>query len=485
VAWVRRLASLSLPRPPRTRRPVAYGLALLVPITVATFQHLILPHLNIAPFVILYFGVTLTSWLGGPGPGVVAALLSGLIGNFLFVPPTGHFGTDPTSLLATMLFWITATAIAILTGSLRTEGRRKDEFLAVLSHELRNPLAPIRTSLLIIERAPGSSQAQRALAIIDRQSAHMARLVDDLLDHSRISSGTIRLRRERTDLNGLIRRVGDDYRVRFEAESVALDVVTTDEELWVDGDPTRLAQAIGNLLHNAAKFTPAGGRVVLSARPSEERRKVAISVRDTGCGIAPELLRKIFRPFTQADAPLDRGKAGLGLGLPLARSLVRMHGGTLVARSSGAGQGAEFCIDLPLVASRSPQRRTDDAGPAARTRILLIEDNVDAAATLRDILELHGHQIEVAQTGEEGLLKARSLLPDVILCDIGLPGMDGYAVARAVRADPKLRGAFLVATTGYALPEDRRRALEAGFDLHMAKPLDAQSLQRTIASRAA
>jgi signal transduction histidine kinase/CheY-like chemotaxis protein len=485
MAWVRWLAWLSLPRPPRIGRPVAYALALFIPVTVAAFQHLVVPHLNIAPFVLLYFGVTLTSWLGGPGPGVVSALVSGPIGNFLFIPLSGNFNTDATSLLATILFGVTAAAIAVLTGSLRTEGRRKDEFLAVLSHELRNPLAPIRTSLTIIDRAPGSDQAKRALCIIDRQSAHMARLVDDLLDHARISSGKVRLRRERVELNALLRRVGEDCRVRFDVEGVALDVVTAADELWVDGDQTRLAQAIGNLLHNAVKFTPAGGRVVLATRRSDEDRRVVISVRDTGCGIAPELLRKIFLPFRQADLPLDRGKAGLGLGLPLARTLIKMHGGSLVARSEGAGQGAEFVINLPLVESRATGLAAGGTGVAERRRILLIEDNVDAAATLCDVLELNGHQVEVAHTGEDGLRKARSLVPDVILCDIGLPGMDGYAVARAVRADSTLRRALLVATTGYALPEDRRRALEAGFDLHMAKPLDAQSLQRTIVSRAA
>ncbi len=367
--------------------------------------------------------------------------------------------------------------------ALREANRRKDEFLAMLSHELRNPLAPIRNSLYILERAePGGAQASRAQAVIERQVQHMTRLIDDLLDVTRISRGKIRLQRERLELNGLVRRVADDHREQFTRNGVALEVAICDEPLHVEGDPTRLAQVVGNLLQNAAKFTPRGGRARLSLRRSAEGSAL-VQVRDDGAGIAPETLSELFEPFVQAETSLDRSHGGLGLGLALAKNLVELHGGEVRAASPGLGQGAEFTVCLPLApaaeAKQGPASQATVTGGARR--VLLIEDNVDAAETLREALELGGHRVEVALTGPEGLAKARALKPEVVLCDIGLPQLDGYAVARAIRSDPELRSAQLVALSGYALPEDVQRSREAGFDKHMVKPPDMGALQALLA----
>lgn len=366
--------------------------------------------------------------------------------------------------------------------ALRTSDRRKSEFLAVLSHELRNPLAPIRNSLYTLSHAaPGGEEADRALAIIDRQVGHLARLIDDLLDVTRITRGRIELKRERLDLVGLVKRTAEDYREEFLQRGVTLEVAPVSPEVWVKGDRTRLSQVIGNLLNNAAKFTPRGGRTVVSVRKDDTRRQATVQVQDTGRGIAPEMLPHMFEAFTQADMTLDRSQGGLGLGLALVKGLVEMHGGSVSAESGGPGQGATFIITLPLDTSIPGEPPARTIGGEERVhRVLVIEDNVDAADSLRDALRLHRHEVEVAYSGPEGLQKARDFEPDVVLCDIGLPEMDGFAVARAMRADPKLGRVRLVALSGYAQPEDVARAAEAGFDDHLAKPPTLEALERAL-----
>lgn len=367
--------------------------------------------------------------------------------------------------------------------ALREADRRKNEFLGMLSHELRNPLAPIRNSLYILARAaPGSDQARRAQAIIDRQVSHLTRLVDDLLDVTRISRGKIQLQRAPLNLNDLVRRTIEDHRPVFAANGVGLDVRLPHRALWVEGDGVRLAQVVGNLLQNAAKFTERGGHVRVVLDEDRAAQRCVIRVKDTGVGISPELLARLFEPFMQADRTLDRSLGGLGLGLALVKGLVELHGGEVEARSAGAGKGAEFTVRLPLLTERAAQRRTLPAAGTHRSRrVLIIEDNVDAADSLREALRFGRHEVEVALSGREGIEKAQAFRPDVILCDIGLPGMDGYEVARAVRADPVLHGTYLVALSGYALPEDLDKARQAGFDRHLAKPSELGKLEEILA----
>ncbi|WP_242343460.1 PAS domain-containing hybrid sensor histidine kinase/response regulator [Anaeromyxobacter terrae] len=359
--------------------------------------------------------------------------------------------------------------------------RRKDQFLAVLSHELRNPLAPMRNALDVLDRAdPAGEPARRARAVLQRQLAHLSRLVDDLLDLTRISRGKIQLRKAPVSLGEVVRRAADDHRSLFAEAGVALDVHVPAAPVPVSGDATRLTQIVGNLLQNAAKFTPPGGHVLLELFALGA--DALLRVRDTGIGMEAEMLERLFEPFAQAEVSLERSRGGLGLGLALVRRLAELHGGQVYAHSEGLGAGAEFVVRLPVAATaaeRAPVPATPAAG--ARRRVLVVDDNEDAAETLRDLLVLAGHEVAVAHDGEAAVEAARALRPDVVFCDIGLPKLDGYGVARACRADPATRGAYLVALTGYALPDDLRRAAEAGFDEHLAKPPPLGAIEAALA----
>lgn len=369
--------------------------------------------------------------------------------------------------------------------SLKEADRRKDEFLAVLSHELRNPLAPIHNALSVLRLAPPESDpAQRAQQVIERQVEHMTRLVDDLLDVSRLARGKIEFLRAPLDLGPLAGRVAEDHRSLFERKGVRLDLEVEGDPLPIEGDAVRLAQVIGNLLQNAAKFTPEGGRVVLET--AREGHLATIRVRDTGIGLEPGFEERLFEPFVQGAQGLERSRGGLGLGLALVKALVEAHGGVVFAASEGPGRGLEVTARLPLAeaaAWTAPAPTTQVS--AGKRRVLVIEDNVDGANSLRELLELEGHVAEVAYDGASGFQKARSFQPEVVLCDIGLPGMDGYAVARAVRAEPWSRGVVLVALTGYAQPKDREKAREAGFDAHVAKPPSMEEIRAAMSARCA
>jgi two-component system CheB/CheR fusion protein len=369
--------------------------------------------------------------------------------------------------------------------SLEESDRQKNHFLAMLSHELRNPLAPIRNSLYILERAaPGGEQARRAQTVIDRQVVHLMHLVDDLLDVTRISRGKVQLQRERLELRDLVHRAVEDNRWEFARNGIELQLDLPAVPLWIDGDRTRIVQVIGNLLHNSAKFTQAGGKATVSVEANVDLRHAIVRVRDTGVGIAPELLPRVFEPFSQADTTLDRSKGGLGLGLALVKGLVEMHGGTASVESDGLDRGAQFTVRFPLETAELPAAPARVViAPSPPRRILVIEDNVDAADSLREVLELGEHMVEVAYSGPAGIERAREFLPDVVLCDIGLPDMDGYQVARAMRANPALRETTLVALTGYAAPEDITRSREAGFDSHLAKPPSLEKIEEAIAPR--
>ena len=358
--------------------------------------------------------------------------------------------------------------------------RRKDEFLGMLSHELRNPLAPIRNAVYILERAePGGEQARRARSVIERQSAQLTRLVDDLLDVTRIARGKVELRRGRVDLAQLVRRAGEDHAGLMRELGLALEVEVPPEPMWTDGDAVRLAQIVGNLLHNSAKFTPRGGRVTLALE--EVRAGAEIHVRDDGAGMEPDLLLHVFEPFVQAERSLARTSGGLGLGLALVKGLTEMHGGSVRAASAGPGQGSELVVRLPLLPATPARVPSPVSSRAGRSRrVLVVDDSRDAAESLAELVEMFGHTVEVAHDGPSALAKARANPPDVILCDIGLPGMSGYDVARALRATAG-DSVQLVAVSGYAQPEDLKRAAEAGFDQHVAKPPDPDALERLLA----
>jgi two-component system CheB/CheR fusion protein len=369
--------------------------------------------------------------------------------------------------------------------ALREVDRNKNQFLAVLSHELRNPLAPITNSLYILDHAPaGSEQARRAQAVIGRQVGQLARLVDDLLDVTRISHNKLTLQRKRLDLNQLVRQTLADHRTQFAKNEVRVEHFPASQPVFVDGDQNRLAQVVANLLQNAAKFTGPGGRMRVSVAADDATKGAVVRVADTGIGMTPEMLARLFQPFAQADATLDRSKGGLGLGLALAKGLAELHGGSITAHSAGVDQGAEFVMRLPLALEEVASESARSSTPAAsgRRRVLIIEDNVDAADSLREALELSEHEVDVAYTGPSGIAKARASKPEVVFCDIGLPGMDGFEVARAFRADDALSGTRLIALSGYALPEDVQRAREAGFDQHVAKPPSLERLEEVLAS---
>ncbi len=359
----------------------------------------------------------------------------------------------------------------------------------MLAHELRNPLGALSNAVQVLRgTSPGHPSWERAMQVLDRQVRHQAQLLNDLLQVSRLRRGQIEIHPQRLDLGRLIRDTVEDHRQVFEMSGLSLSLDLPAQPLWTDGDPAQLAVALSNLLGNALKFTEPGGGVEVTAREEDDR--VTVAVADSGIGVAADMLPLVWDAFSQADNSLERSRGGLGLGLSLARGIVELHGGEVRAESAGLGQGSRFSFTLPLM---EPLAETAAAAPAAPgepgepggLRILVIEDNVDAAETLRDLLEIFGHQVEVAQTGALGIASARRFHPEVVLCDIGLPGMDGYAVASELRQDPETASARLVALTGYGRDSDRQRSEEAGFDLHMVKPVAPADLQSLLARWAA
>jgi signal transduction histidine kinase/DNA-binding response OmpR family regulator len=367
--------------------------------------------------------------------------------------------------------------------------RRKNEFLAMLAHELRNPLAPIRSAVQIMGLiSPDSAELRWARDVIERQVQHMVRLVDDLLDVARITRGRINLQMEMVEMATVADRAVETCRPLLDARKHKLTVSVPSEALWVQGDAARLTQIVGNLLNNAAKYTEEGGQVWLTM--TREANEVALRVRDTGIGIAPEMQSHIFDLFTQVNRTLDRSQGGLGIGLTLVRRLVELHHGSVRASSAGPNQGSEFVVRLPLV------NRVQTPGPSANGgarfqraasggrhwRILLVDDNVDGANSLAKLLELSGYEMHVVYDGPAAIQAAKKLAPDVILLDIGLPGMDGYEVAQQLRQEPTLKDVPLVAVSGYAREEDRLRSQQAGFNHHLVKPLDPKALPALITS---
>ena len=366
----------------------------------------------------------------------------------------------------------------------READRRKDEFLATLAHELRNPLAPIRTGLQILKHTQGDNPAVEPLrAMMDRQAEHLARLVDDLMDLSRMDHGTIELRKEVVGLASVINQAVAANRPAIDEQGLALSVGVADGEERLEADPTRLEQVLSNLLSNAAKYTDPGGHIRLDAR--READEVVIRVGDTGIGIAPEMLPKVFDMFVQIERRLDRSRGGLGIGLSLAKNLVRMHGGSISAHSEGPGKGSEFVVRLPAIAAARGDPHGPTHQPTARvahepraSRILVVDDNQDAADSLaRYLTRVMGQRVEVAYDGPEAVDIARRFRPEIVFLDIGLPGMSGYEVAERLRSGPETGGALLIALTGWGQEEDRRRSEAAGIDFHLVKPLDLDAMQ--------
>ena len=364
---------------------------------------------------------------------------------------------------------------------LREADRRKDEFLAMLAHELRNPLAPIRNAVEILKTEDPAIR-ERARTLIGRQVTHLARLVDDLLEVSRITQGKVALQTKPTRLADVVQVAAETAMPYVQSRGHELAIRVDPRDLWLEADPDRLAQVVSNLLHNAAKFTPWGGRLALTA--GEADGALEIAVEDNGLGIAPDVLPKVFDLFTQGAQSLDRAQGGLGIGLSLVKGLVEMHGGTVTAESRGEGQGSCFRVRLPLSLLRAAPPR-DASAPAVavahrRRRILLVEDNPDAADAMQMLLHSMGHEVTVLNDGGEALRVARDVRPDLIMLDIGLPGVDGYQLARQLREAPETRGAQLVAVTGYGQAKDRERSREAGFDMHLVKPVDPERLTEVV-----
>ena len=370
-----------------------------------------------------------------------------------------------------------------LGGRLQAAVRARDHFLAVLSHELRNPLAAMSGAMQLLKLAgeePGA--AERSRAMMERQLGQIVRLVGDLLDVSRISTGKLELRRERVDLASVVREAVEASGPQIVRQGHELTVTFPPEPILLDADPTRLVQVLLNLLSNAAKYSERGGHIRLSVE--RDGGEVVVSVRDTGIGIPAAVLPRVFDLFVQADTAWQRAQGGLGIGLSLVREFVGLHGGRVEARSDGPGKGSEFVVRLPAAGETrgaAPPAAGADETRGPRRRVLVVDDNRDAAESLAEVLGIMGHEVRAAHDGATGVAAAAEFRPDVVLMDLGMPGVDGYEAARRIRAEPRGAGPVLVALTGWGSDGDRRRTQDAGFDRHLVKPVDADALSKIIA----
>ncbi|WP_422924858.1 ATP-binding protein [Singulisphaera sp. PoT] len=487
------------------------------------------------PYIFYFIALVFSAGTGGLGPGLAALAMSGLALRFLILKPMGSFWVmDPASEVGLWVYMIVGLAISTLGGfmwsarrraedsaeearekqvqlereiverkraeaALREADLRKDDFLAVLAHELRNPLAPVRTALHLMKQPfanPSDFEAERSMA--ERQVVHLARLVDDLMDVSRISQGKIELRKETVDLGTILNQAIEASRGSLSERKLELTVDLPRERIRLEADPTRLEQVLDNLLSNAIKYTEVGGKIWISAE--RDRGDALVRVRDSGIGIEPEMLADIFGMFVQAGKRGSRAQGGLGIGLGLVKTLVELHGGVVTARSDGPGQGSLFEFRLPALPydpsidaprqdptpAPAPDRKTEVANPVSALpcrRILVVDDNEDAARTLARLLSrLHGQEVRVAYDGMSALETARDFRPELVLLDIGMPGMDGYEVVRQLRPTPEAQGTMFVALTGWGQESDRLRSREAGFDHHLVKPVDPETIKGLLTS---
>jgi signal transduction histidine kinase len=378
-----------------------------------------------------------------------------------------------------------AEALRASEESLKETDRRKDEFLAMLAHELRNPLGSILAAAELLRKGDVPSQTVAdSSKVLTRQVRQMVRLVDDLLDVSRLTRGKIELRCEPVDLYDVVKGAVETCRHHLDDRGHHLRISLPSGPVRLEADPARLQQALANLLNNSAKYTEPGGRITLAAERDGDQ--LVVAVEDSGQGIAPEFLPQVFDLFAQEDRSLDRSCGGLGIGLTLVKGIAEMHGGSVEACSAGPGEGSTFVLRLPIPASQDPaeapaQSHPEPAAPAAPRRVLLVDDNIDVVQMLAELLRLDGHEVHTAQDGPAGLDAAQMLRPDMVLLDVGLPGMDGFEVARRMRSTPGLTHTLLVALTGYGSEAYRKRGQEAGFHHHLVKPVNLLALQRLLA----
>jgi PAS domain S-box-containing protein len=376
------------------------------------------------------------------------------------------------------------TARKLHEAALREEDRRKNEFLALLAHELRNPLAPLRSGLQVLRLAASKREAvEQAVPIMERQLEHLVRLVDDLLDVSRISRGKIVLRKERIALASVVDTAVEACEPLAKQHQDELVVTLPDDTVYVDADKTRLAQAITNLLNNAVKYSDRGTRILLTVE--HEGTEAVIRVKDAGVGIPADMLPRIFDMFTQVDRSLEKSQGGLGVGLTIVKRLVEMHGGSVEASSEGPGRGSEFVIRLPVVLSvingHSEQAGEATSPPSARRRILVVDDNNNAASSMAMMLKMMGNEVRTAHDGLEGVEAAEAFRPDIVLLDIGMPKLNGYETCRRIREQSWGKNTVMIALTGWGQEDDRRRSLEAGFNFHLVKPVEPAALERLLA----
>ena len=371
---------------------------------------------------------------------------------------------------------------SLLENSLAEAEQRKNEFLTALAHEVRHPLAPIKNSLYVLGQS-GNEQARRVQPVIERQVAQLELLASDLLDVTRIARNKIKLQCQRLELNELVRHTTQDHRSLFDKAELHLELHPAPRPVFVYADWNRLTQVMANLLQNAAKFTGRGGATLVTVHAERAEKQAVVQVVDTGVGMTPEMIARLFQPYGQEDTALDCSKGGLGLGLVLVKGLVEMHGGRVTVCSAGPGHGTEFTIQLPLLMEEAAAPPTESEPSAkVRRRVLVIEDDIDAGDSLRDLLAVGKHEVEVTRNGPEGIAKAREFNPEVVLCDLGLSGTDGFEVARAFKADEGLKDILLVALSGDALPEDLERVSQAGFAHHLGKPASPEKLAEILAA---
>jgi signal transduction histidine kinase/CheY-like chemotaxis protein len=480
----------------------AYGGAVAVTLTAMHLRWVLDPWLGDGiPYATLYGAVAIAVWFGGLGPAVMAMVIGYAIVNVRYIAPLGEIAiSGPADALALGVFALSCSLIIVLGEAMRRARDRyrvseielkeraaqlqradanKSQFLAVLSHELRNPLAPLRNGLTLLKMQPEGAATAETHDMLERQIVQLTRLIDDLLDVSRIDRGKLELRTAPVAVAEVMRVGVETATPNIDAKGHTL-AVSYPEAQYVEGDAVRLAQVVANLLNNAAKFTPPKGRIELSAHA--ELGFAAVRVADNGIGIAREHLQEVFDMFVQVDERHVSATGGLGLGLTLARAIVRRHGGEIEARSPGRGKGADFIVRLPLVtAPAAEETKAAPASPPVRRRVLVVDDNVDAAQTLAQYLRLTGHRVESALDGEAALRIAEILHPDVAFIDLNMPRMDGAEVARRLRLTPWGRKARLVALTGMGQQSDIDRTREAGFDEHITKPADLQRLSRLAA----
>jgi signal transduction histidine kinase/CheY-like chemotaxis protein len=499
---------------------VSIGLAMLIRVLLA-------PVLNgHYPFALFYAALIFTAWYGGKGPSLLAILLGLLAGNLLalFVNPVPSVASEEY-VVGVALYCLIGLLSVFFSESLRTAReraeanaaealrrqeqleremaqrirleeelrqraaeladahRRKDEFLAMLAHELRNPLAPVRSGLHIIKQLGISgTPLEKVQQIMERQVELLVHLVDDLLDLSRIAHGKIHLVKQKVNLASVVQPAVEACKPLIESRRHELTVSLPEEPLHLQADPTRLEQILINLLNNAAKYTNEGGHIELHARQADG--EVVIRVRDNGIGVSPEMVCRIFEPFQQDDWVSGNASVGLGVGLTLVRRLTELHGGRVEVHSAGVGQGSEFVVHLPALsdeeARQPPRGQIGTVTVPPKRRVLVVDDNDDVAKTLAMMLRLQGHEVRVAGSGPAALETARADRPDLVLLDLGMPGMDGYEVARRLRQEPGLENIVLAAITGWAQDDDRQRSRVAGFDEHLVKPVEPDQLQKLL-----